>query len=213
MPISQAFIPLVVGALLLTGCGNKQPATNAVTQAEAALTPVRDDASRYAPDELKAADATLAKMKEDLSKEDYKGVVSAVPQFNTQMKTLQEALVQQQTLAAAAQNEWDTLNAQVPKAIEAIQVRVDALKGQKLPKEITKENYEAAKTDLETLKSTWTEATTAATAGNTQEAADKGRTVMSKAEELKTELGMSPALAQAQPTMTPPAGPDIAPQN
>jgi hypothetical protein len=214
MRIFQAFIPLVAGALLLTGCGNKEPATNAVTQAEAALTPVRDDASKYAPDELKAADGTLAKMKEDLSKDDYKGVIASVPQFNTQMKTLQEALVQKQTLAAAAQNEWDTLNAQVPQAIEAIQVRVDALKGQKLPKEITKENYDAAKTDLETMKSTWTEATTAATAGNTEEAADKGRTVMAKAEEIKSELGMSPALAQSQaPSMTPPSGADIAPQH
>ncbi|MDF3020725.1 MAG: hypothetical protein K0Q92_2028 [Steroidobacteraceae bacterium] len=140
MRISQAFLPLVAGALLLTACGNEQPANNAVTQADAALSPMRDDASKFAPDELKAADATLAKMKDDLAKEDYKAVVGAVPQFNTEVKALQETLVQKQTLAAAAQNEWDTLNAEVPKAVEAIQVRVDALKGAKLPKEITKES-------------------------------------------------------------------------
>jgi hypothetical protein len=211
MRISQGFLALAATTLLLTGCGNKQPATNAVTQAENAITPVRDDAAKYAPDELKAADATLAKMKADLAKDDYKGVIASVPQFNAEVKTLQEAVVQKQTLAAAAQHEWDELNAAVPKAIEAIQARVDGLKGQKLPKEVTKENYDAAKTDLESMKSTWTEATTAATAGNTQEAADKGRTVQAKADEIKTELGMSPALAQA--TMTPPSGQDIAPAN
>jgi hypothetical protein len=105
------------------------------------------------------------------------------------------------------------LNAEVPKAVEAIQVRVDSLKGTKLPKEITKENYEAAKTDLETVKATWTEATAAATAGDTVTATDKGRTVAAKVEELKNELGMSPALASSSASMTPPAGADIAPQN
>jgi predicted nucleic acid-binding Zn-ribbon protein len=205
---------LAATSLLLTGCGDKEPATNAVTQAENAITPLRDDSTKYAPEELKAADGTLAGMKDNLAKEDYKAVVAAVPKINTDIKTLQGAVVQKQTLAAAAQNEWDALNTDVPKAIEAIQVRVDALKGQKLPKEITKENYEAAKTDLESMKTTWTEATAAATAGNTQEAADKGRTVQSKVEEIKGELGMSPALAQSQqPTMTPPAGQDIAPAN
>jgi len=213
MRISQAFLPLVAGALLLTACGNEQPANNAVTQADAALSPMRDDALKFAPDELKAADATLAKMKDDLAKEDYKAVVGAVPQFNTEVKALQETLVQKQTLAAAAQNEWDTLNAEVPKAVEAIQVRVDALKGAKLPKEITKENYEAAKTELETVKATWTEATAAATAGDTVTAADKGRTVAAKVEEIKTELAMNPALASSSASMTPPSGADIAPQN
>jgi hypothetical protein len=213
MRLSQAFIPLVAGTLLLSACGNKEPATNAVAQAEAAISPVRDDASRFAPEELKAADATLAQMKADLAEEDYKGVIASVPQFNQEVKNLQSAVVQNQTLAAAAQNEWTALNTDVPKAIEAIQVRVDSLKGQKLPKEISKENFEAAKTDLESVKATWTEAAAAATAGNTEEAADKGRDALAKVEEIKNELAMNPALAQSQATMTPPAGQDIAPAN
>jgi predicted nucleic acid-binding Zn-ribbon protein len=213
MRISQAFFPLIAGALLLTGCGNKQPATNAVTQAEAALAPMRDDAARFAPDELKAADATLTKMKDNLANSDYNAVVEDVPKFNAEVKTLQENVVQKQTLAAAAQNEWETLNAEVPKSVEAIQVRVDGLKGQRLPKEISKETYETAKADLETMKATWTEATAAATAGNTTEAADKGRTVAAKAEELKAKLGVTTAVASAAPTMTPPTGADIAPTN
>jgi hypothetical protein len=213
MRISQALLAIAATTLLMTGCGNKQPATNAVTQAENAISPLRDDASKYAPEELKAADATLAKMKDDLAKEDYKSVVAAVPKINTDINTLKGAVVQKQTVAAAAQNEWDALNTEVPKSLEAVQTRVDALKGTKLPKEITKENYEAAKTDLETVKATWTEATTAASAGNTLEAADKGRTVQAKVEEIKNELGMNPSLAQSSATMTPPAGQDIAPAN
>jgi uncharacterized protein (DUF2267 family) len=211
MRMTQVFVALAATTLLMTGCGNKQPATNAVTQAENAINPMRVDAAKFAPEELKAAEATLAAMKDKLAKEDYKAVVADVPKINNDIKTLQGAVVQKQTLAAAAQNEWDSIKDHVPKSLEEIQARVDGLKGQKLPKEITKENYEAAKTDLEAIKATWVEAETAATAGNTQEAADKGRTVQAKTEEIKTELGMSPALAQA--TMTPPAGQDIAPSN
>jgi predicted nucleic acid-binding Zn-ribbon protein len=211
MRISQAFLALAATTLLMAGCGDKQPANNAVTQAENAIEPLRVDAAKFAPDELKAAEATLARMKDSLAKEDYKAVVDDVPKINNDIKTLQGAVVQQQTLAAAAQNEWDALNEEVPKSLESIQARVDSLKGQKLPKEITKENYEAAKTDLEAIKATWTEATTAASAGHPQEAADKGRAVQAKTQEIKTELGMAPAVAQA--SMTPPAGQDIAPAN
>jgi hypothetical protein len=89
--------------------------------------------------------------------------------------------------------------------VEAIQVRVDALSGSKLPKEITKETFETAKTELETMKATWAEATAAATAGDTQVAADKGRTVQAKGEELKNQLGLNPTLASATPPSAPPA--------
>jgi predicted nucleic acid-binding Zn-ribbon protein len=210
MRISHVLVPMVAAGLMLTGCGSKQPAANAVTQAENAISPLRDDAVRFAPDELKAADATLAQMKAELADGDYKDVIADVPKFNTQIKTLQESVVSRRSVAAAAQNEWDALNAQVPKAVEAIQVRVNALAGSRLPKEVTKENYEAAKTDLAAIKATWAEASAAAVAGHTIEAADKGRTVAAKADEIKNELGMNPAVAAA--TMAPPASPEIASQ-
>ena len=76
MRISQAFLPLVAGALLLTGCGNKEPATQAVTQAEASLEGMRADAAKFAPEELKATEATLAAMKANLAKSDYRAVVN-----------------------------------------------------------------------------------------------------------------------------------------
>jgi hypothetical protein len=190
MRISQAFFPLVVATLLVTGCGDKQPANSAVTQAEASLETVRPDAGKFAAAELQAADTTLANMKAKLADGDYRAVVADVPKFNTEMKTLKEAIVSKQTLAVADQREWETLSKEVPPTVEAIQARVDKLTRAKLPKEITKETFDAAKADLETLKTTWTEATAAASSGNTTEAATKGRTVQAKAEELKTQLGM-----------------------
>ena len=91
------------------------------------MTDLRVDAAKFAPDELKTTETTLAKMKDDLAKQDYKHVVAGVPQFNKEIATLKEVLVGRQTQIIAATREWETLNAEVPKAVEEIQVRVDSL--------------------------------------------------------------------------------------
>ena len=194
MQIAKLLMALGTSAMLMTGCSSqKDPATNAVTQADAAVAEVRADAAKFAPEELKATDTTLAKMKDDLAKEDYKEVIESVPQINKQIATLRETLVGRQTQIIAATREWESLNAEVPKAVEEIQVRVDSLASSaKLPKEVDKHEFEAAKASLESMKTTWTEATAAFSEGNATEAADKGREVQGKVEEVKGQLGMSP---------------------
>jgi hypothetical protein len=111
------------------------------------------------------------------------------------MKTLEDAVASKQTVAAAATQEWTTLNAEVPKALEEVQARVDSIKPNALPKDVTKEELETAKTDLEAAKATWAEATAATQEGKTIEAADKGRIVQAKLDELKGTLGMNETLA------------------
>jgi hypothetical protein len=57
---------------------------------------------------------------------------------------------------------------------------------------VKKETLEAAKTELESMKTTWAAATVAASAGQANDAADKGRTVKAKGEELMKQLGATP---------------------
>ena len=82
-------------------------------------------------------------------------------------------------------------------AVEAVQARVDSLKPNALPKGVTREELEAAKKDLETVKASWDEANKAADAGKPEEAAEKGRMVQAKLNEIKTSLGLSEQLASA----------------
>lgn len=196
MKVYQVMLPLFA-AMMIAGCGNRGTAENVLGQAEAGLSTIKEEAAVTAPEELKAAEATLAHMKQSFDERDYKVVVADVPQFNAQMTTLKEAVASKQTVEAAAAQEWSTLNTEVPKAVEAIQARVDSLKPTALPKDVTKEELATAKTELEAMKATWAEATAAASAGNTAEATDKGRTVQAKAEELKNQLGMNETLASA----------------
>jgi len=196
MKVYQALLPLAA-AMLIAGCGNRGTAQRVVSQADGAVNNTKEQAAVVAPAELKTVEATLAHMKQNFDEGNYKVVVDDVPQFNTQMKTLEDAVASKQTVVAAATIEWTTLNQEIPKSVEAIQARVDSLKPGALPKEVTKEELATAKTDLETVKATWAEATAAASAGNTVEATDKGRTVQAKVEELKNSLGMNETVASA----------------
>ncbi len=195
MQTTNLLMGLAASTLLFTACmSQEEPASNAVTQADAALSETREDAAKFAPTELQAADATLTKMKENLAQEDYKDVVASVPQFNKEVATLREVLVSKQTQMIAATREWESLSAEVPPTVDAIQVRVESLESSpKLPKEVDQHEFEAAKASLETMKSTWAEATAAHSAGNATEAADKARAVQEKVAEVKDQLGMEPS--------------------
>lgn len=194
MKLYQALLPLAA-ALALAGCQGRSTAQGVIGQAETVITQVKDEAQLSAPNELKAAESTLAHMKQNFQEREYQAVIDEVPKFNSQI----EAMKTTATANNAAAAEWNVLNTEVPKAIEEIQARVDSIKPNALPKEVTKEELDTAKTELETMKSTWAEATAAATAGNAMEATDKARVVQSKAEELKNSLGMNEQLASAAP--------------
>ena len=194
MKLYQALLPLAA-ALALAGGQGRSTAQGVIGQAENVITQVKDEAQVSAPNELKAAESTLAHMKQNFQEHEYQAVSDEVPKFNSQI----EAMKTTATANNAAAAEWNVLNTEVPKAIEEIQARVDSIKPNALPKEVTKEELDTAKTELETMKSTWAEATAAATAGNAMEATDKARVVQSKAEELKNSLGMNEQLASTTP--------------
>jgi hypothetical protein len=197
MKVYKALLPLTA-ALIMAGCGGSRgTAQSVIGQADGALTSAKEEAAVIAPEELKAAEATVAHMKQSFDARDYKVVIAEVPKFNDQLRTLKEAVASKQTAEAAAAVEWSTLNEQVPKSVEEVQARVDSLKPAALPKDVTKEELETAKTELAAAKTTWEEATAAASAGHTSEAAEKGRTVLAKVEELKNSLGMNETLASA----------------
>jgi hypothetical protein len=192
MRIDALLLVISASTLLAAGCSSQeQPATQAVAASEAALDTVRPDASKYVPQDLQAADAKLAGLKAELARKDYHQVLLDAPKFKEQVDGLEDAAVAKQTALAAATREWQDLNAEVPKLVDAIQHRVDNLKGGRLPKDVNKQAFEAAKSSLEEMKSTWAEATAAANAGNTTEAADKGRSVQTKAKEISQQLGVS----------------------
>jgi hypothetical protein len=194
MHLSKPLVALVATTVLIIGCASQEePAAQAVIAAEASLAEVRVDAAKFAPEELKAAEAKLAKIRTDLANDEYKDVLSGSSVLTQEVATLKELVVSRQTQTVAATHEWESLSAEVPKMVEAIQTRVDTLsEARKLPADVNKETFEAAKAALEFMKSQWAEASAAFNAGKATEAADKGRLVQAKGEEVLGQLGLSP---------------------
>lgn len=196
---TTALAAALLATLLAVGCANqKEPATKALSDAEATLATFRDEASRYATTELQSAEASITALKASLEKGDYKAVIAGTPALSTQLEALRKTVTDKKAEAEAAneaaRTTWTAMSADVPKMAEAIQSRVDILsKSKKLPKSLTQASFDAAKAALEAMKASWAEATTAAASGNAVEAVSRGEAAKAKGAEAMTALGMAPA--------------------
>ncbi|TLZ32110.1 MAG: hypothetical protein E6K29_02240 [Gammaproteobacteria bacterium] len=194
--LSHWLLAALAAALVMSCANQKAPAEQAVAVAEAALAAVRDSAQKYAPDQLQAVEDQLKGLKDSLAKGDYKAVLTGAPTVNSAINSLKDAAEAKKAdadaAAARAKDAWGPVSADVPMMIETIDKRVDSLsKSHRLPKGVTKEGLAAAKSGLDSLKSQWTEATSAATSGDYTTAMAKAEGVKTKAAEMMRSLGMS----------------------
>ncbi len=159
---------------------------------ESSLAALRDDAAKYAPDGLKGVESTLGMLKDSLAKEDYKTVLAGTPQLSQAVDSLKVAIAAGKERAESAMVEWNSLSADVPKMVEAIQSRIDILsKSKRLPKNVSSDAFESAKSGLDSMKAMWGEATTAAAADKPAEAVEKAKAVKAKGAEILAGLGMT----------------------
>ncbi len=186
-------------AVLIIGCNmQKGPAEQALASAQQGLDAVRDAAMKYAPEQLGGVDAQLSDMKGKFQQGDYAGVVAGAPAMMTAISSLKDAAAAKKAEAeqalAKAKDDWGPASAAVPKMVDDLAKRVAALsKGGKLPKGVTKDAVAAAKSGLDSLKSTWGDATNASASGDYSTAMAKAQAVKDKATELMKSLGMNPA--------------------
>ena len=184
-------------SVLIVGCANqKGPAEQAIAGAETALAAVRDTAQKYVPDQLQAVDAQIASAKDAFAKGDYKGVLAAAPAITAAISGLTAAAQAKEADAQAAMSKakdaWSSISTDTPKMVAAIQSRVDILsKSHHLPANVSKDALASAKSGLDSLKSTWSDAQSAAASGDYTTALSKAQAVKDKAAEIMHSLGMS----------------------
>jgi hypothetical protein len=195
----SVFLLTAVATVLLFGCNTqKGPAEQAVMSAGAALNAVRDDAQKYAPETLGGVEAQLSDMKGRFQQGDYAGVLKAAPAMTAAIASLKDAAAAKKTEAesalAKAKDDWGPASTAVPKMVDEVAKRVEALsKSKKLPKGVTKEAVAAAKTGLDSLKSAWSDAANASSSGDYTTAMAKAQAVKDKAAAIMKSLGMNPA--------------------
>jgi hypothetical protein len=193
MRVSSLILSLCAATLLIAGCAkNQHAAKEAVDKIESSLAEVKDDAQRYAPDGLQSIETQLARFKADIEAKNYDDVVAGSPQLEKAVASLKDAVSNgkkhaQQALAVA-QTEWEALSVEVPKMVETLDARVAELDKKKVFRGIKKEDFEGAKQTLDTMKSTWAEASDEFKSGKAVSAADKGKSAKSMGDELYDKL-------------------------
>ncbi len=193
MRFSKMILAMAAATLLVAGCGKmKNEATAAVSSIESSVAAMKEDGTRYAPVAYQGVESTLATLKDSLAKEDYKTVLAGTPKLKEAVESLKTAIASGKEQFDAATTEWVAMSADVPQMVAAIQSRVDTLSSsKKLPKNVSKEAFDSAKSGLETMKATWAEASAAFTDGKPTEAAEKARAVKAKGAEVLAALGMN----------------------
>lgn len=194
MRLTNLVLALAASTLLATGCSQqKAPATKALDQIETSLKEIKTDAAKYAPDGLKGVEGQYDRLKESLDKKEYDNVLAGTPQLQKAVDSLKDAIdagkAQARTATEAAKTEWASLKDEVPKMVDTIQARVDTLsKSKRLPFGVSKDEFEGSKSVLESMKSTWAEATKDYKAGNEVEATSKAKTVQGMGAEVIEKL-------------------------
>jgi hypothetical protein len=192
---SMRLLAVVAAALFFTGCANqKEPAEKGVAQVEASLSSFREDAEKYAADDLRGVEDSIARLKGELASKNYKAVVMQTPTVRSNVAALKQTVAtkkaEAEEMLAAAQQEWTDLSARVPDMVTKLQAKVDSMtRSRKLPKDMDKAAFETAKTDFETLKSSWAEAGAEFNSGMVADAVRRARAAKAKGEELMQKFG------------------------
>jgi hypothetical protein len=175
--------------VLLSACASdKAPAEQAVKAAETAVTEAKAEAAKWVPDQARSLDAALASVKDKFAKGEYKAVLAEAPALAAQAKSVASAAAAKK---AELTKSWEEMSTGLPKMVDAVKSRVDILsKSKKLPANVTKEKFEAAKADLAAATQGWTDAMTAYSGGNVADAVAKANVVKEKAVAALEALGM-----------------------
>ena len=180
----------LVALVLLSACASdKAPAEQAIKAAEAAVVGVKAEAAKWVPDQAQALDASLASVKDKFAKGDYKAVLAEAPALSTRASGVAAAAAAKK---AELTKSWEELSAGLPKMVDAVKSRIDILsKSKKLPANVTKEKFEAAKAGLAEATKGWDDATAAFKGGNVADAMAKADVVKKKTVEALEALGMT----------------------
>jgi hypothetical protein len=208
MRITRILIAVSV-ACVFTGMGcTKGPAEQALKVADEAIQAAQPAVQPYVPEQWRLLTDAAEAAHNDFERGNYKAALDAA-------KSLPGRIEQVKTMAQARKDEltmvWQQMGASVPAMLSTMSGKVNEIAATgKMPPGMTREAFEAEKTEMVSLIGLWSEAQSAAQAGNVAEATEMGAQVETRAESLLHKLGVKPeptTAAGAKPAATaPPAG-------
>jgi hypothetical protein len=187
-------VAVVLAFLAIVACSPmKDPAEAAIADATAALQKIGADGPKYAPAEYKVVTDQVDSMKASFDKKEYEAVLNTVRQLIPNMKLLAETVADKKRQAnIALRDQWSSMSRDVPTSLAAVEARVAELsKAKKLPKGVSKDAVAGAGSAVDAAKQSWSDAQSAKTSGNVEDAVAKGKATQATLTELMASLGMS----------------------
>jgi hypothetical protein len=187
-------MPVLLLIVLVAGCASqKAPAEAALKVADDAFAAIKAEAASYVPDQAKGVEDAIAASRDQFAKNDFAAALASAQAIPAKIDELKTAVAAKKNELTAT---WNSLSEGLPGMVQAIQSRVDILsKSRRLPKGLDQATFDGAKADLATATTTWTDATSAFSAGNLMAAVTKAQEVKAKAAEIMTALGMQAPVA------------------
>jgi hypothetical protein len=189
-PVSKTFRTTLalVPFLLAVACTDaaKAPAEAALATAGAAIESLKGDAARYAPEAVKAVQASYDSARALVAKQDYKGAMAAAAEIPAQAKAALAAASLAKDNAATA---WRGFSENIQQSVADVTARVAALSSaKKLPRGIDKDAVALARQEVDLLETRWQMVKDMARNGDYQAAIAKGAEVKKKAMALAASL-------------------------
>ena len=183
--IALAVIPFAL-SLACTDAA-KAPAEAAMAAAGTAVESLQGEAARYAPEAVKAAQASYASAKELVAKQDYKGALTAAGDVTTKVKA---------ALAAAAAKKDELVKASVEiaasvqKTLADLKAKVASLmSAKKLPAGMDKAVLARANEGVAAIESGWQKLSEQVKSGDFTGAIAKGTELKTQAEDILASIG------------------------
>jgi hypothetical protein len=197
---SRLLAAVLAGFVIVACSPMKEPAEAALADANAALQKVAPDGLKYAPTEYATVNEQVATMKAAFDKQDYQTVLNMVRKLAPNLKLLAGTIANRKSEAVIALKEqWASMSRDVPKSFSAVETRIAELsKTRKLPKGVSKDALAGAGAAVDAAKQGWSDAQSARTSGNVEDAVTKGKAAEAKLSELMTSLGMNSPRAAAK---------------
>lgn len=178
----------VVPFALVVACTDaaKAPAEAAMAAAGTAVESLQGEAAKYAPDAVKAVQASYASAKELVAKQDYKGALAAASDIPAKAKAaLAAAKAKKDEIVKAVAD----LAASVQKSITDLKERVAALtSAKKLPDGVDKAVVAKASEGVAAVEAGWQKLSEQVKGGDFAGAMAKGQELKTQADDLLKSL-------------------------
>ena len=159
--MSKAFITAALAALCLgvAACASqKEPAEQALAAVEAKFKESGAEIQKYLPERYAEIEASVASLRDSMSKEDYGDVVAGAGQVQDTLKrAIGESRVKRAQVQVQMEDEWTEMSKSVPAMIDAMDKKITSQRG-KPPQGMTREAWKQTIADYDAARDAWSKA-------------------------------------------------------